>query len=92
MAAEGPTEAELADAKSYLIGSYALRFTSSSRIAANLVSIQLEGLGIDYVDKREALFNAVTLADVRRVAKRLLDPATLTWVVVGRPAGVEPAP
>lgn len=92
MAAEGPTEAELADAKSYLIGSYALRFTSSSRIAGNLVSIQLEGLGIDYVDKREALFNAVTLADVRRVAKRLLDPATLTWVVVGRPAGVEPAP
>jgi zinc protease len=92
MAATGPTEAELADAKAYLIGSYPLRFTSSARIAGNLVSIQLDGLGIDYVDRREALFGAVTLADVKRVAKRLLDPAKLTWVVVGRPAGVEPAP
>ena len=92
MAADGPTEAELADAKSYLIGSYPLRFTSSSRIAGSLVAIQLEGLGIDYVDKRQELFGAVTLADVRRVAKRLLDPAKLTWVVVGRPAGVAAAP
>ncbi len=92
MAADGPTEAELADAKSYLIGSYPLRFTSSSRIADSLVAIQLEGLGIDYVDKRQDLFGAVTLADVRRVAKRLLDPAKLTWVVVGRPAGVAAAP
>jgi zinc protease len=92
MAADGPTEAELADAKAYLIGSYPLRFTSSSRIAGNLVSIELEGLGIDYIDKRQALFGSVTLADVRRVAKRLLDPAKLTWVVVGRPVGVEPAP
>jgi zinc protease len=92
MAAEGPTEAELADAKAYLIGSYPLRFTSSSRIASNLVSIELEGLGIDYIDKRQDLFGSVTLADVRRVAKRLLDPAKLTWVVVGRPVGLEPAP
>jgi len=92
MAASGPTEAELADAKAYIIGSYALRFTSSSRIAGNLVSIQLDRLGIDYIDRREALFRAVTLADVKRVAKRLLDPAKLTWVVVGKPADVAATP
>lgn len=92
MAETGPTEAELDDARDYIVGSYALRFTSSSRIAGNLVALQLEKLGIDYMEKRNALFEAVTLADVRRVAKRLLDPAKLAWVVVGKPDGVTAIP
>ena len=70
-ASEGPTEEELAKAKGYLIGSYALRFTTSTRIAGQLVAIQLDDLGIDYIDRRKDLIAAVTVEDVRRVAKRL---------------------
>jgi zinc protease len=92
MAEKGPTEAELDDARDYIVGSYALRFTSSSRIANNLVALQLEDLGIDYMAKRSALFAAVTLEDAKRVAKRLLDPAKLAWVVVGKPDGVASTP
>jgi len=89
MAEDGLTAAELADAKTYLTGSYPLRFTSSGRIAAMLVGIQMDRLGIDYMDRRNALIEAVTLADVNRLAGKLLQADQLTFVVVGRPDGVE---
>ena len=84
MAETGPTEEELAKAKSFLTGSFALRFDTSAKIAEQLVLIQLDDLGIDYIDTRNSLVNAVTLADVKRVAKRLLEPNMLV-TVVGKP-------
>lgn len=89
MGEEGPTEAELASAKSYLTGSFPLSFSSSGAIARMLVGMQYNDLGIDYLDRYPALIDAVTLEDVKRVAARLLDPAKLTVVVVGQPDGVE---
>jgi zinc protease len=81
-ATEGPTEAELAAAKDYLIGNFALRFDSSQRIARNLLNFQLDNLGIDYIDRRNDLIRAVTIEDIRRVARRLWD-GQLTVVTVG---------
>jgi zinc protease len=86
-AAEGPTEDELAKAKTYLKGAYALGFDTSSKIAGQLVQIQLDNLGIDYINRRSAMIDAVTLADAKRVAKRLLDQGLL-MAVVGKPKGV----
>jgi zinc protease len=51
------------------------------------VQIQLDKLGIDYPERRSDMIDAVTLADARRVAKRLLDTKSLT-VVVGRAQGL----
>jgi zinc protease len=82
---EGPSEAELADAKSFLTGSYALRFDSSNSIARQLLAIQLDDLGIDYIEKRNDLINAVTLDDVRRAAKRIFGEGRPTVAVVGAP-------
>ncbi|MFQ5765134.1 MAG: M16 family metallopeptidase [Rhodospirillales bacterium] len=89
MADTGITENELRDAKTFLTGSFPLRFTSSGRIAGMLVGIQMDDLGIDYFDRRNGLIDAVTLADVTRMAKTLLRPDRLTVVVVGRPDGVK---
>ena len=89
MAEQGPSAEELEAAKTYLTGSYPLRQTSSARIAGMLVGIQLENLGIDYMDRRNGLIEAVTLADAKRVAAELYRPEALTIVVVGRPDGVE---
>jgi zinc protease len=86
MALEGPSEKELADAKSYLTGSYPLRFDTSPKIASQLLGIQMEELGIDYVDKRNGLIEAVSHADIRRVAQRLLKPEALIVTIVGKPA------
>lgn len=90
MAESGPSAEELEAAKTYLTGSYALRMTSTSRIAGMLVGIQLEALGIDYIDRRNGYIEAVTLEDARRVAGELYHPDKLTVVVVGKPDGLEP--
>jgi zinc protease len=55
-----------------------------------LVAMQYHDLGIDYIDRRDDFINAVSLEDVKRVARRILDPKQLTVVVVGKPERVEP--
>jgi zinc protease len=90
MATDGPTAEELANAKTYLTGAYPLRFTSTDNIAAILMSMQLDHYPIDHLQTRNAKIEAVTLEQARRAAGRLLDPDTLTVVVVGRPDGVTP--
>jgi zinc protease len=87
LAESGPTADELAKAKAYLKSSFALGLDTSSKIAALLVQLQLDNLGMDYIERRPALIDAVTLDDARRVAKRLLDSGLLV-TVVGRPAGL----
>jgi zinc protease len=92
---EGPTDAELKAAKTYVTGSFPLNLDSSMRIAGLLVTIQRDGLGLDYLDRRGALFESVTLDQAKRVAHRLLDPAHLFFVVVGAPENLpdaKPAP
>ncbi len=84
-AEDGPTADELAKAKAYLIGSYPLRFVTSGGIADQLLGLQIDGRGIDYVDRRNDLIAAVTIDDVRRVARRLFGSADMTVVRVGPP-------
>jgi len=73
MASEGPTQQELDEARTYITGSYPLRFDSNRKIASQLNGIQRQNLGIDYVNRRNRLIDAVTVDDIKRVAKRLLD-------------------
>ncbi|HEX5211228.1 MAG TPA: pitrilysin family protein [Pseudolabrys sp.] len=87
MAESGPTAAELIAAKAYLKGAYALSLDSSGKIAAQLTQIQLDNLGIDYIQRRSALIDAVTIDDAKRAAKRLYGGGMLV-TVVGRPKGL----
>ncbi|MBU2532930.1 MAG: insulinase family protein [Alphaproteobacteria bacterium] len=88
MATEGPSAEDLESAKSYLTGSYALRFDTSDKIASQLLAIQKENLGIDYVNTRNDKILEVTLDDIKRVAKRLLKPDDMIVAVAGQPQGV----
>jgi zinc protease len=81
--------AALADAKTYLTGSFPLRLTSNDQIASMLVSMQVDDLGIDYLERRNDYIEAVTLDDVRRAAGRLYHPGQLLTVVVGAPEGLQ---
>ena len=87
LAEDGPTADELAKAKAYLNGSFVLNLDTSSKIAALLVQLQLDGLGIDYFTRRPEMINRVTLEDARRVAKRLLDSGMLV-TIAGQPEGL----
>jgi zinc protease len=85
---DGPTEDELAKAKKYLTGSYALRFDTSTKIASQLVNLQLDELDPSYLDERNAKIEAVTMEDAKRVAKRLLGEGELLVAMAGRPVGL----
>ena len=88
IATEGLTEQELADTKTYLTGSYPLRFDGNGPIARILVGMQMEGMPIDYAATRNAKIEAVTMQDIKRVAARLYQPEALHFVVVGQPTGL----
>ncbi|MDK1389262.1 pitrilysin family protein [Sinorhizobium sp. 7-81] len=85
MTDEGVSEKELEAAKKEAIGSYAIASLNSlSAITHTLLEIQMEDLGIDYIERRKQLIQAVTVDDVRSAARRLLstDPAVL---ILGAP-------
>lgn len=88
MAEAGVTGKELADAKALLTGAYPLRFDGNGAIARILVGMQVDAMPIDYAVTRNDRMNAVTLEDVNRVARELLDPEAMMFVVVGKPEGV----
>jgi len=75
---------ELVLAKAYLIGSFPLRLDTSGKVAGLLIGIEENGLGLDYPDRFKAEVAKVTAADVQRVAKRYLDPAGFSSVMVSR--------
>ena len=87
--ADGVTEKELTDAKTYLTGEYPLRFDGNGRIASILAGMQMDGFPIDYAATRNEKVEAVTLEDANRVAARVFRPEALHFVVVGRPEGLE---
>lgn len=85
--ADGPTDDELQKAKDYLTGSYALGFDTSTKIAHQLVQIAFEGLGMDYIARRNDMVGAVNQADIRRAAARTLGDGKMLVVAAGRPTG-----
>ncbi len=88
---KGPRDEEIAAAKAYLKGSAPLSLTSTDEIAETLLAMQRENLGIDYLNRYDALIDAASRNDVLRVIKRWFDPAQFRFSFVGAPAGVTPA-
>ena len=88
LAEDGVTQDELDKAKALLTGAYPLRFDGNGAIARIMVGMQMDGLPIDYIETRNDKVNAVTREDVNRVARELLDPEGLQFVVVGKPEGL----
>ena len=88
LAAEGPSEHEVEEAKRYIIGSYPLRFDTSPKIAGELLNLASRGETPAFLAQRNARFAAVTLADVKRVAARLFGHPDLLVQAVGKPVGL----
>jgi len=88
LASDGPSDEELDIAKKYLIGSWPLRFDTSTKLANQLIHMQIENLGLDYMERRNGLVAAITKQDAARVAKRVYGTGEIFTVIVGRPVGV----
>lgn len=82
---EGATQAELDFVKKRMLGSFALNFSSTYKIAKALLAYQIDNLGIDYINKRNEIISSLTLSHINKVAKQLLNPEKLTFVIVGKP-------
>jgi zinc protease len=87
MANTGPTADELRKIKSYINGSYALRFSDNDSIASELLSVMQRGSSVGYFKERPSRVNAVTVEDVKSAAAKLLQPENQIIVVVGKLKG-----
>ncbi len=80
----GVTQAQLDEARAYVMGAFPLSLDSSDKLAAYLQSMQYYRLGAEYLQKRNSYFEAVTLEEVNQVAKRLLDPSKRVILWAGK--------
>jgi len=84
MRAQPVTGQELADARSYLIGSFPRRMDSMAKRAGLLGYVECYGLGLDYPWRYPELIQHLTPADIQRVAEKYLHPDRYLLVVVGK--------
>jgi zinc protease len=84
---EEPVDAEeLADNKAFITGSLPLRLETNEGVARYILDMERYGLGLDYLQRYDALINAVTSEQVQAVAQRWLDPDAYALAVAGPPS------
>lgn len=76
-------EDELADSKANFIGRLPLQLESSEGVAGSILSMELYGLGLDYLQRYASEIEAITADQVREAARRYLDPAAFALAIAG---------
>jgi len=79
----GITPDEVRQAKLYLTGEYPLRLETNAGVAGQLVVAEDYGLGLDYIQRRAALYNAVTPAQVNAATQKYLRPDQGVLIIAG---------
>lgn len=85
---EDVSDKEIMNAKSYLTGVFPLRLETQEGLVDQLVQIKMMDLPPDYLHIYRDRVNAVTVADIRRVAQQYVTPDKAAIVVVGDAAAV----
>jgi zinc protease len=83
LAADGPTETELAETRAYLIGSIPRLLETNQSIATFLQASEEYGLGLDFDQRLPSLLGNVTLDEIHAAAAEVLDPARAAIAVAG---------
>ncbi len=83
LAETGVTEDELNNAKSYLTGSFGLNLDANEKLSSFLLSMQLQGLDKDFLNKRNEYVESVTLEQINDLSKRLISADSLVFVKAG---------
>jgi zinc protease len=76
MVDEGPTPQEIEEAKGYLTGVFPVRLEANSGVAGQLLSAELYGLGLDYIERYSSIVRGITQEQVAAAAKKYLRPAS----------------
>ncbi|HEY0406980.1 MAG TPA: pitrilysin family protein [Pyrinomonadaceae bacterium] len=85
---EPVSEKELMDAKSYLTGVFPIRIETQEGLVDQFVQIKMYGLPADYLQTYRERVNAITAADIQRVANQNITPDRVAIVIVGDAAAI----
>ncbi len=86
----GPTDEELAVAKDYFTGSFALRLESNSDLAREMTNLTFYGLGDDYLVNYRQRIRSITRQQVHEAARKYLTPSQYTLTIVSKASEIEP--
>ncbi len=89
---EGPTDDEMEAAKGYLTGVFPVRLEANSGVANQLLSAELYGLGLDYIERYPSIVRGVTTADAKAAARKYLSRDAYVLVVAGSYEGSKGLP
>jgi zinc protease len=81
--ANGPSEAELDEAVSYLTGVFPVRLETNAGIASQILGAELYGLGLDYIPRYPSIIRGVSLEDARAAARKYLRPDVHALAIAG---------
>ncbi|MGA1792233.1 MAG: M16 family metallopeptidase [bacterium] len=74
---------ELSWAKDSIINKYVFSFSSTAGLVKQYISLEYDHLPEDYIESYPGMISAITLEDIKRVAKKYLKPDKSVLVVVG---------
>lgn len=80
----GATPEELKDAIAFYNGIFPRQFETLDQVTGQLTTVELYGLGKDYLPTYLDRIGKVTADDIRRVAQKFIDPRNMLIVVVGK--------
>ena len=89
---EGPTDDEMEAAKGYLTGIFPVRLETNAGVASQLLSAEVYGLGLDYIERYPSIIRAITTADAKAAAGKYLSPNAYVLVVAGSYQGAKGLP
>lgn len=87
MRVHGVTPREVKQTIDFLTGSYAVTLSTNSAVAQQLLIAEIFGLGLDYIEKRNDLYRAVTVEQVNAAARQYLHPGKGALVIAGTYSG-----
>jgi zinc protease len=88
---EGFSEEELKRSKAKIIGQKKIARQDLGGYAITVALDELYGLGHDHIDLEDARYEAITLADIKAVARKYLTPDALVLAVIKPPEDSKPA-
>ena len=83
MKSDGITEEELSDAQNLIVGNFALALETNRGLAAVLLTAELYGLGLDYLEQHESIYRSITRAQVNAAAQKYLHPDRCSIAIAG---------
>nr|MDQ2730960.1 insulinase family protein [Armatimonadota bacterium] len=83
----GASPDEVAGTIDYITGEYPVTLSTNGAVAGQLLIAQIYGLGLDYIQKRNSYYRAVTPAQVNAAARKYIHPETGALVIAGTYTG-----